>query len=248
MAHKLGLGVRHKLLLTRTGRRGEAGVWTGNVEVPMFAVHLANHVGTATLETVVKVTNLIAPAAVGSTLLVRVEVVLPAVKHAVWCGGWRNAGCLGGNVREASVCSNLQHATEAPKQSSSSAGLEHHLVGEDEHARLGQEVCIDMLRLDDGENLAVDQIEHVLPGIRRHLLQSSWTGLSRQFSSGSAEPYLQELLGTLERVGRVEIDSSLLVDGQVRGANMRRGRGSVVLRNLSSDHLSIVWLSRAQNG
>src|SRR4051812_29432719 len=103
-----------------------------------------------------------------------------------------------------------------------------------------------MFRLDDGENLAVDQIKHVLPNLRRNLLQPKRAGLSGQVRSGRTEPYFQELLGTFERVGRVEIDGSLLVDGQMGGANMRRGRGSVVLRNLSSDHLLAGWLSRTR--
>jgi hypothetical protein len=34
----------------------------------------------------------------------------------------------------------------------------------------------------------------------------------------------------------------------MRGANVRRGRGSVVLRNLGSNHLLIMWLSRARDG
>jgi hypothetical protein len=52
----------------------------------VLAVHLANHVGTAAYETLVQEANLVAPAAVGTMLLVGEKEVLPAVKDAVWRG------------------------------------------------------------------------------------------------------------------------------------------------------------------
>jgi hypothetical protein len=50
---------------------------------------------------------------------------------------------------------------------------------------------------------------------------------------------------TFKGAGRVEVLSGLLVDGQVRGSNMRRRRGSVVLGDFSSDHLLVVSASGA---
>jgi hypothetical protein len=50
---------------------------------------------------------------------------------------------------------------------------------------------------------------------------------------------------TFEGVGGVEVDGSLLVDCQMRCSNMRRRRRSVVLGNLSSDHLLALWAKRA---
>jgi len=55
----------------------------------------------------------------------------------------------------------------------------------------------------------------------------------------------QKLL-TFKGITRVEVDSSLLVDGQMRGANMRRWRGSVVLGDLGSDHLLAASASGAR--
>jgi hypothetical protein len=51
---------------------------------------------------------------------------------------------------------------------------------------------------------------------------------------------------TFKGIARVEVDGSLLVDGQMRGADMRRWRGSVVLGDLGSDHLLAVSASGAR--
>jgi hypothetical protein len=103
--------------------------------------------------------------------LIGVEVVLPTVENAVRGGRWRDAGALRDDEGEASIGGNLQHTSEAPEQGRGAASLEDELVGEDEHARLRQEVGIDVFGLDDRENLAVNQIKHVLPDLHGHLFE-----------------------------------------------------------------------------
>lgn len=133
---------------------------------------------------------------------------------------------------------------------------------EDEHAGFGQEVGVDMLRFNDGQDFAVHQIEHLFPGVGGNFLETQRASLTRKVSSGRTEPYFEELLRTcicqsatdntcfvnsltFEGVGGVEVDGSFLIDGQVGSSNVRRGRRSVLLGDLSSDHLLVVLAWRA---
>jgi hypothetical protein len=236
--HILGLRLR-AVLRIGARRRSQGGVGTRDVEVPVLAVHFADHVGTAALEALVQEADFVAPAAMGTLLSLGVEEVLPAVKDAVGRGGSCKASAGRRlDVRKARVdSSDLEKTSETPEEGSGTTGLQHDLVGEDEHARLGEQVSIDVLRLNDGQDLAVDEVEHLLPDLSRHLLEAQWAGLTRQVGGRRAEPYFQELLGTLEGVGRVEVDGGFLVDSQRGRANVRRRRRGVVLGDLSSDHL-----------
>jgi hypothetical protein len=56
------------------------------------------------------------------------------------------------------------------QECSSAAGLQDQLMGKDEHAGFGEKVGIDMLGFNDGKNLAIDQVEHLLPGFYRNCL------------------------------------------------------------------------------
>jgi hypothetical protein len=93
-------------------------------------------------------------------------------------------------MRETSIegC-DFQETGQAVEQGGSSACLEDDLVGEDEHARLGKEVGIDMLGFDDRQDLAIDEIQHLLPGVSGDGLQSERTGFSWKVGGGRAEPY-----------------------------------------------------------
>ena len=243
-AHNFGLGLRaFDLLGARAGRRGQGGVRARDIEVPVLAVHFANHVGTAALESLVQEADFVAPATVGTLLRFRVQEVLPAVEDAVGRGSSCEASARGWfYVRETSIDgSNLQEASETPEEGSGTAGLQHDLVREDEHARLREKVGIDVLRLNDRQNLAVDKVQHLLPDLSRHLLETKRTGLTGQVGSRGAEPYFQKLLRAFEGIGGIEVDSSFLVDSQVWRANVRGRRRGVVLRDFSSDHLLAMW-------
>lgn len=149
------------------GRRSELGVGTSNIEVPVLAVHLSDHVGTASHESLVKELDLVAPAAVRTTLLVRVEEVLATVEDAMRSGGGRNGGGeVGLDTRETGLeGSNFKHSRQAVQQSGGTAGLEHELVGEDKHAGLGEEVGVHVSMSDNRENLAVHKIKHLFPSV-----------------------------------------------------------------------------------
>ena len=104
---------------------------------------------------------------------------------------WDALNQVGLLVREAGLeRSKLEHAWEAAKQSGSAASLEDKLVREDEHARLGEQVGIHVAGLNDREHLAVDQIQHLLPGILGHGLEAKRRGRRRQRLLRGREPYL----------------------------------------------------------
>jgi hypothetical protein len=58
----------------------------------MLAIDLANYVGTVTLEALIEIANLITLAAVGSLLLIRIQIVLAAVEDAEWRDSCSNSG------------------------------------------------------------------------------------------------------------------------------------------------------------
>lgn len=55
------------------------------------------------------------------------------------------------------------------------------------------------------------------------------------------------ILCTFEGVGRIKVNGGLLIDCQMWRADMRRRRSSIVLRDLSSDHLLSRCLLRTQS-
>jgi hypothetical protein len=158
----------------------------------MLSIHFAYHIGTASLESLIEKVDLIPPAAMGTTLLFRVKEVLPALEHTVRDGGSRNTtSWLSNDVRKTGVQrSNLQQARKSVKQSCRATGLEDNLVGEHKHARFGKQIGIYMLGFDDGQHLAVDQIQHFLPGLSRYSLEAIGRSTSRKVSSRGTEPYL----------------------------------------------------------
>ena len=158
----------------------------------MLAVHLANHVGTAAAELVVQEADFVAPAAVRSTLLVGVQEVLAAVEDAVRRSSGGNAlDQVGLLVREASLKgSDFEHARQTAEERGGATSLEDQLVREDKHTRLGEQVGVDIAGLNDRQNLAVDQVQHLLPGILGDSLQAQRGGRRRQRLLGWAEPYL----------------------------------------------------------
>jgi hypothetical protein len=188
--HLLGSG-GVTLLVGSSGRR-KLRSRSGDVQIPVLAVHLANHVGTATTELVIQEADFVAPAAVRSTLLVRVQEVLTAVEDAVRRSSGRNAlDQVGLLVWEASLeCSDFEHARQTAEEGSGAASLEDQLVRENKHARLGEQVGVDVAGLNDGQNLAVDQVKHLLPGILGNSLQAQRGGRRRKRLLRWAEPYL----------------------------------------------------------
>jgi hypothetical protein len=143
------------------------------------------------LESLVQELDFVSPAAVGSTLLVGIQEVLPAVEDPVWSGRSCNSlQRLGSDMGKSSVeSSNLQQARKTQEQGGSAACLQDHFVGKDEHARLRKKIGIDMFGLDDREDFAVNKIKHLLPGISGHDFESKGTSLSRQVGGRRTEPY-----------------------------------------------------------
>jgi hypothetical protein len=174
----------------RSGRWRELGVGSGYVQVPVLAVHLSNHIGATSHEHFVEELDLVTPAAVRTALLVRIQKVLATVEDAVRNGGSGNGGRqVGVDGREAGLeSSNLEHSWQAVQQGGGAACLEDELVGKDEHAGLGEEVCIHVAVAYDGQNLAVDQIEHLFPRVGRDGLETGRLGRVGQGSSRRAEP------------------------------------------------------------
>ena len=83
----------------------------------------------------------------------------------------------------------LKKRRDREEELGGTTSLEHNLVRENEHARLGEKISVHMLRLDDGEDLAVDQIKHLFPHISRDFLEPKGAGLARQVGGRRAEPY-----------------------------------------------------------
>jgi hypothetical protein len=157
----------------------------------VLSVHLSNHVSTATLESLIEEMNFITPAAMGTTLLVRVKKVLPAVEHTIRSSGNSDAtSWLGHYMGETGIqSSNFQQARETIKQRGRAAGLEDNLMGEDEHAGFREKVGVHMFRFDDRQHLAVDQVQHLLPGIDGYGFEAVRGRSPWKVSSRCAEPY-----------------------------------------------------------
>ena len=146
-------------------------VGRSKVQVPMIAVHLAHHVGAATVKHVVEVLDLLLPATVRTLLFLGEQKVLATVEDAVWGRSSLDVvGRVGIVVGEAVLGSNVKHALKTEKKSGGSTGLENDLVRKDKHARLGEEVSVHVVRLEDRQNLAVDHVKHGNPGV-------SWNSL-----------------------------------------------------------------------
>lgn len=125
----------------------------------------------------------------------------------------------------------------------------------DEHAGLRQEIGIHILGRDNGQDLAIDNVQHLLPNIFRDRLQTKMVRGAQILWRGS-KPDLQELLGaytpsqlfvylsthakinkhTLEGIGGVKILGCLMIDCQRRSRSERRRRLRIVLRD-KVDHL-----------
>ena len=87
-------------------------------------------------------------------------------------------------MRESSVeRRDFQQARKAPEQRGGTTSLENDLVGKDEHAGLGEKIGIHMFRLNDGQDFAVDEVQHVLPDFRGHGLKSEWSCRPRYVGS-----------------------------------------------------------------
>lgn len=178
-------------------RRRQGGERLGDVQVPMFTVHLANHIGTPAQEELVHGSDFISPATVRPALAFGKEEVLTAVKDTVRssCRG-NTADQWRAGLGETSIkSSNFENARKSMQKGSGATGLEDQLVREDEHAGFGQEVGIDVIRLDNGENLAVDEVEHAFPGVRRHGLESIWNRRVDEVIGRRSEPHLKKLFG-----------------------------------------------------
>lgn len=193
--HVVGLG------LGRDGR-SELLVGRGEVQVPVVTVHLAHHVGASVAKHVVEIFDLLLPAAVGSALLVGEQKVLPAVKDSVGRGGGANVVHGAGIAKgESSVGSrNMEESLEAEQEGRGAAGLENELVGKDKHARLGQEVGVDGVGLEDGEDLAVDHVEHGLPRLLVDGLEAEGRGIDGKGVGAGSKPHLKKLLGSYRLV------------------------------------------------
>ncbi len=103
--------------------------------------------------------------------------------------------------------------------------LRDELVGEDEHARLGEEVGVDVVRADHREDLAVHEVEHVdptrppappsghrhepragaMPGSGRTTPRAASRGLvTGRRQQANANPQTEEIEGhTFKGIGRV---------------------------------------------
>lgn len=171
----------------------------------MIGVHAPDHVRTAVLERVVQELDLLLPARVGSRLAVGEEEVLAAVEDAMRGGGHLHVVQRSDIVEwETGIHSgNAEQAAKAQQQSGRSASLQDDLVGEDEHAGLGEQIGVDVVRFDDGQDLAVDQVQHALPDGGADCLQTIFLGAGGQSIRARGEPDLEELLGALKGVGRV---------------------------------------------
>ena len=199
-----------------------------DVEVPVVAVHLANHVGTAVLEHAIQKGDLVPPALVGATLPLGEQEVLAAVEDPQRSSG--NLGVLQRSdvvVGETSLGGgNAEHQVQTEQQSSGTTGLENDLVGKHKHAGLGKEVGVHILGVDDRQDLAVNQVKHRGPGVRVDGLQATLLNTSRESLGARRKPDLKELLGAFESVGGVKVGSDIVVDGKVGGA-LGRGEGVV---------------------
>lgn len=140
----------------------------------MVAIHFAYHIGGSTRKHIIKELDLVLPATMGSMLFIWKQEVLPTVEHSPWCSRSCN---LVDRVRimvwESSIrCSNSQHAAKSQQKCCGAASLQNKLVWKDEHARLRKEIGIDVIGLHDREDLAIDQIQHILPCLCGHCLQA----------------------------------------------------------------------------
>lgn len=145
--------------------------WAHEPEVPMVAVHLANEVGRSLVECGVKKSDLIFPAFVWPNLSVWEQEVLAGVEDAVWL----SLESLGSNVNgawEADTGSAREDLLESEQEGGGSAGLENDFMWEDEHARLREQVRVNLIGLDNREDLAVNHVQSDLPGLLGDSLQS----------------------------------------------------------------------------
>jgi hypothetical protein len=125
-------------------------------------------------------------------LLVGEQEVLSTVENSI-----RSSDCLDSIQRattigrETSILScTSQHIAKAKEECSGATSLEDKLVWEDKHARFGQKVGIDMLRLNHREDLAVNLVEHQLPSFRGYCLQAILLGAGRESIGCRGEPDL----------------------------------------------------------
>ncbi|KAJ2962266.1 hypothetical protein NQ176_g10945 [Zarea fungicola] len=132
----------------------------------------------------------------------------------------------------------MKKALKAEQEGGGAAGLENQLVGEDKHAGLGQEVGVDSIGLEDGEDLAVDHVEHGLPGLLVDSLEAEGGGIDGEVVGTGGEPNLEELLGACCRVG-----DNIVINGQM-GRRRRRGKGIVARDGGVLDHCR-GWIARA---
>lgn len=206
----------------------------------MIRIHATDQIGATILEQFVQELDLFLPAGVGALLAIREEEILAAVKDTVRCGG--NAlilQCLDVVERESGIdSSDAKKTAQAQQQGGGAAGLEDKLVGEHKHARLGKEVGVNVIRVDDGQDLAVDHIQHALPDGGADRLQAILFDPRRKSLSTRRKPDLEKFLGSLKGVGGVQVSGNLVVDGElgllsgdavgdVGGSHAWRGLGCV---------------------
>jgi hypothetical protein len=119
------------------------------------------------------------------------QEVLATVKHPV--RGGRNGNSTRrrrSRLGEAGVQGrNFEDPGQARQKGGGPARFQNEFMGPDEHARLGKQVGIDIIRFDNRQDLAVDQVKHILPDVRRHCLEASGNCRPTDIIGAGTEPH-----------------------------------------------------------
>ena len=92
------------------------------------------------------------------------------------------------------LSSDSQESVETEEQCRGTTSLQNELVREDEHARLGEQIGIHMLGVKNGQDFAVDHVQHINPGVGGNGLQPIGFCTVWKSIGARGQPNLEQLL------------------------------------------------------